>query len=128
MAINRRGGWHHRWHIDSKMVRSFIVIWLFIIISGLITFSMRFIFLTPVMPARLSPVMVTAMRLVPIAVLWTIVVAEIFITEAQIADMATNMRLYAAGGAAMIAWRTKSVIGTIIGGMSLYWLLSYLFL
>lgn len=104
------------------------MIWLFIIISGLITFSMRFIFLTPVMPARLSPVMVTAMRLVPIAVLWTIVVAEIFITEAQIADMATNMRLYAAGGAAMIAWRTKSVIGTIIGGMSLYWLLSYLFL
>lgn len=104
------------------------MIWFLIILSGLITFSMRFIFLTHVMPAHLSPLMTTAMRLVPLAVLWTIIVAEIFISDAEIADIGTNMRLYAALGAALIAWRTKSVISTIMGGMGLYWLFSYVFL
>lgn len=102
------------------------MIWLLIIVSGLITFSMRFIFLTPAMPANLSPLMLTAMRLVPIAVLWTIVVAEVFLQNGAIAELSTNIRLYAALGAAVIVMVTKSVIGTIIGGMSLYWGLSYL--
>ena len=103
------------------------MIWFLIILSGLITFSMRFIFLTPAMPANLSPLMLTAMRLVPIAVLWTIVVAEVFLQNGAIAELSTNVRLYAALGAAVIVMVTKSVIGTIIGGMSLYWGLSYLF-
>ena len=103
------------------------MIWFLIIVSGLITFSMRFIFLTPAMPANLSPLMLTAMRLVPIAVLWTIVVAEVFLQNGAIAELSTNIRLYAALGAAVIVMVTKSVIGTIIGGMSLYWGLSYLF-
>ena len=102
------------------------MIWFLIILSGLITFSMRFIFLTPAMPANLSPLMLTAMRLVPIAVLWTIVVAEVFLQNGAIAELSTNIRLYAALGAAVIVMVTKSVIGTIIGGMSLYWGLSYL--
>lgn len=102
------------------------MIWFLIIISGLITFSMRFIFLTPAMPANLSPLMLTAMRLVPIAVLWTIVVAEVFLQNGAIGEISTNIRLYAALGAAVIVMVTKSVIGTIIGGMSLYWGLSYL--
>lgn len=102
------------------------MIWFLIIVSGLITFSMRFIFLTPAMPANLSPLMLTAMRLVPIAVLWTIVVAEVFLQNGAIAELSTNIRLYAALGAAVIVMVTKSVIGTIIGGMSLYWGLSYL--
>ena len=102
------------------------MIWFLIILSGLITFSMRFIFLTPAMPANLSPLMLTAMRLVPIAVLWTIVVAEIFLQNGAIAELSTNIRLYAALGTAVIVMVTKSVIGTIIGGMSLYWGLSYL--
>ena len=71
--------------------------------------------------------MLTAMRLVPIAVLWTIVVAEVFLQNGAIAELSTNVRLYAALGAAVIVMVTKSVIGTIIGGMSLYWGLSYLF-
>lgn len=103
------------------------MIWFLIIVSGLITFSMRFIFLTPAMPANLSPLMLTAMRLVPIAVLWTIVVAEVFLQNGAIAELSTNIRLYAALSAAVIVMVTKSVIGTIIGGMSLYWGLSYLF-
>lgn len=101
------------------------MIWLIIITSGLITFAMRFIFLTPAMPSNLSPAALTAMRLVPISVLWTIVVAEVFLDGNSIADPLSNTRLYAALGAGLIAWRTKSVIGTIIGGMSLYWGLSY---
>lgn len=102
------------------------MIWVIIIISGLITFAMRFIFLTPVMPSNLSPTATTAMRLVPIAVLWTIVVAEIVLDGGQIADFTTNPRLIAAFGAGLIAWRTKSVILTIGCGLPLLWLVEYL--
>ena len=103
------------------------MIWGIIIISGLITYSMRFIFLTPVMPARLSPTTLTAMRLVPIAVLWTIVTAEIFLDGRQIADFASNNRIIAAIGAGLIAYYSKSVILTIGLGMPLLWGVTYFF-
>ena len=101
------------------------MIWLIIIASGLLTFTMRFIFLTPVMPAKLSVTATTAMRLVPIAVLWTIIVAEIFLSSGQIAELSTNPRIFAAIGAAFIAWRTKSAVLTIACGMPLLWILNY---
>lgn len=103
------------------------MIWGVIILCGLITFTMRFIFLTPVMPARLSPSALTAMRLVPIGVLWTIIIAEIFLDGSQIADPLTNTRIIAALGAGIIAWRTKSVTATIGIGMPFLWLANYLF-
>ena len=103
------------------------MIWGLIIMSGLITFGMRFVFLTPAMPKELPPMALAAMRLVPLAVLWTIVVAEVFLKDGQLADFSHNERFYAAIGAAVIAWCTKSVIATIICGMSLYWLISYVF-
>lgn len=101
------------------------MIWLLIIISGLITFAMRFVFLTPVMPAKLSPAASVAMRLVPIAVLWTIIVAEIFLSNGAIQDIGSNTRIIAAAGAALIAWRTKSVILTIGCGLPLLWAANY---
>ena len=101
------------------------MIWALIIISGLITFAMRFVFLTPVMPAKLSPTATTAMRLVPIAVLWTIVVAEIFLSNGAVADITSNTRILAALGAAFIVWRTKSVILTIGLGLPLLWAANY---
>ena len=102
------------------------MIWVIIIISGVMTFAMRFVFLTPVMPAKLSPSAATAMRLVPIAVLWTIVVAEVFLSSGMIADFTSNPRILAAGIAALIAWRTRSAIVTIACGMPLLWLFDYL--
>ena len=98
------------------------MIWLIIIMSGLITFAMRFVFLTPIMPATLSAPMTTAMRLVPIAVLWTIIVAEIFLAGPAIADVSSTTRIIAALGAGLIAWRTKSVVMTIGIGLPLLWL------
>ena len=103
------------------------MIWIIIIVSGLITFSMRFVFLTPVMPGQLSQNALTAMRLVPIAVLWTIVVAEIFLDGNHIAELASNTRIIAAIGAGLIAWRTKSVLLTIGCGLPFLWGANYLF-
>ena len=103
------------------------MIWIIIIISGLITFGMRFVFLTSAMPKQLSKDAVTAMRLVPIAVLWTIVVAEITLVGGQITDPFSNTKLLAALGAAAIAWRTKSVILTIGCGMPFLWAANYFF-
>lgn len=101
------------------------MIWGLIIISGLMTFAMRFIFLTPVMPANLSPTALTAMRLVPLAVLWTIVVAEIFLSQGGIADITSNTRILAAFGAGLIAYFTRSVILTIGCGLPLLWAANY---
>lgn len=103
------------------------MIWLIIITSGLITFGMRFVFLTSAMPRNLSKNATTAMRLVPIAVLWTIVVAEIMLAGGQVTNPLTNTKLLAALGAAIVAWRTKSVILTIGCGMPFLWAANYFF-
>lgn len=101
------------------------MIWLVIIISGMITFAMRFVFLTPLMPKDISPAMTTAMRLVPIAVLWTIIVAEIFLSGQAVADPLTNPRLYAAALALIVAWLSQSVIATIGVGLPALWAFDY---
>ncbi|MGC6517506.1 MAG: AzlD domain-containing protein [Candidatus Puniceispirillaceae bacterium] len=103
------------------------MIWLIIISSGLITFAMRFVFFTSAMPSHLSSSQLVAMRLVPVAVLWTIVVAEVFLSNGAVADLTSNPRIIAAFGAALIAYWTKSVLLTIGCGLPLLWAARYVF-
>lgn len=100
------------------------MIWWLMIISGMITFTMRFIFLTPIMPQKQPHWAERAMRLVPVSVLSTIILAEILIIDGALAPIENNPRLIAAALAAIIVMVTKSVALTIIGGLSLLWVLT----
>lgn len=100
------------------------MIWFLIIGSGLITFAMRFVFLTPAMPRQLPDWAEAAMRLVPVAVLSTIIISEVFISDGTLAPIENNPRIMAAMLAAIIAFWTKSVLLTLAGGLSCLYVLS----
>ena len=100
------------------------MIWFLIIGSGLITFAMRFVFLTPAMPRQLPDWAEAAMRLVPVAVLSTIIISEVFISDGTLAPIENNPRIMAAMLAAIIAFWTKSVLLTLAGGLCCLYVLS----
>jgi branched-subunit amino acid transport protein len=101
-------------------------IWLTIIGAGLLTFLTRlsFIFLLgrwqP--PLRLA----RALRFVPPAVLSAIIFPEVLMNGGSLHLAADNLRLWAALLAALIAWRTRSVLLTIAVGMGTLYLLTWL--
>ena len=103
------------------------MIWFLIIGSGLITFGMRFIFLTPAMPRQLPDWAEAAMRLVPVAVLSTIIISEVFISDGALPPLENNPRVMAAILAGIIAFWTKSVLLTIGCGLPLLWAARYVF-
>ena len=99
------------------------MIWFLIIGSGLITFGMRFIFLTPAMPRQLPDWAEAAMRLVPVAVLSTIIISEVFISDGALTPLENNPRVMAAILAGIAFW-TKSALLTLAGGLSCLYVLS----
>lgn len=102
------------------------MIWIIIIISGLITYGMRFVFLTSLMPKQLAPWAEFAMKMVPISVLSTIIIAEIFIIDGQIPPMEENPRFVSGFIALIVAYYTRSVLMTMASGLGFLWLLSFL--
>ena len=102
------------------------MIWLSIILGGLITYGMRFIFLTSLMPKQLPDWAEFAMKMVPIAVLSTIIIAEVFIVNGQVPAMEENPRFVSAFIALIVAYYTRSVLMTMASGLGFLWLLSFL--
>ena len=101
-------------------------IWLTIICAGLLTFLTRlsFIFLLGrwQLPLRLA----RALRFVPPAVLSAIIFPEVLINGGSLHLAVGNLRLWAALLAALVAWRTRSVLLTIAVGMGALYLLTWI--
>jgi branched-subunit amino acid transport protein len=101
-------------------------IWLTIILAGILTFLTRlsFIFLLgrwqP--PAWLG----RALRFVPPAVLSAIIFPEVLLHDGALNLAMGNLRLWAALLAAVVAWRTRSILLTILAGMAGLYLLTWL--
>ena len=102
------------------------MIWLIILLSGLITYGMRFVFLTSIMPSKLPDWAAFMMKMVPIAVLSTIIIAEIFIIDGQVPPMEENPRFVSGFIALIVAYYTRSVLLTMASGLGFLWLLSFL--
>jgi branched-subunit amino acid transport protein len=91
------------------------MVWITLILSGLLTFFTRLSFIalwgrwTP--PEWLS----RALKYVPAAVLTAIIFPEVLLREGQLAPL--NPRLLAGAVAALVAWKTKNVLLTIVVGM-----------
>lgn len=103
-----------------------VEIWLTIILAGILTFLTRlsFIFLLgrwqP--PAWLG----RALRFVPPAVLSAIIFPEVLLYDGALNLALGNLRLWAALLAAVVAWRTRSILLTILAGMAGLYLLTWL--
>ena len=102
-------------------------IWLVLILGGLLTFGMRFIFVYLLGRFEVPEMMHRALRFVPAAVLSAIIVPELLVRSDQINVSLTNFRLLAGLVAVLVAWRTKNTLLTILAGMLALLLLEFIF-
>jgi branched-subunit amino acid transport protein len=98
-------------------------IWLVMIALGLLTFLTRLSFIALLDRINLPVAFRRALRFVPIAALSAIIAPELGYYNNALALSPTNPRLLAGIVATIVAYRTKSVIWTILAGMSVFWLL-----
>ena len=101
-------------------------LWVLIILGGLATYLMRLSFIAlfgrMVIPGWLQ----RGLRYVPPAVLSAIVFPELLVRQGKIDLSLNNERLVAGGVAALIAWRTRNALWTILAGMMALYILQAL--
>ena len=86
----------------------------------LVTFGVRYPTLVLVGRFELPPMLIRALRYVPVAVLTAIVVPTALMPQGQIEVGLTNAYLYGSIAAVIIAWRTKNLLLTIALGMGIF--------
>ena len=101
------------------------MVWLMILGTAVVTFALRFSFLGTVKPHSIAPSVKEALRFVPAAVFAAIVVPQVLIRNEAIDLAPDNPRLLAAIAALAIAWLTRSVTWTLVGGMVALWLVQW---
>lgn len=101
-------------------------LWLVIVIGGLLTYALRLSFIAlfgqKEIPGRLQ----RSLRYVPPAVLSAIIFPELLLPSGAVDISLDNTRLLAGLVAAIVAWRTRSALLTILSGMIVLLLLQTL--
>ena len=101
-------------------------IWLTIVLAGALTFLTRLSFIYLLGRWQPPAWLGRALRFVPPAVLSAIIFPEVLIRNGSFDLAPANLRLWAALLAALVAWRTRSVLLTIAVGMGALYLLTWL--
>ena len=104
-----------------------MTIWLIMIALALGTFLIRISFILLFSNREIHPLIVRALRFVPASVLSALVLPQILTRNNSLRISLTNPQLIAGIIAALIAWRTKNVLFTILSGMVVLWVLQLLF-
>lgn len=99
-------------------------LWLTILGSGAVTFALRLSFIALLGRIKKTPLLLgRALRFVPAAVLTAVVMPLLFYESGAVEVSLGNERLLAGLVAVLIAWRTRSVLMTLCGGMVTLWVL-----
>lgn len=98
-------------------------LWLTMIAIGLATFTIRLSFISLFGAMEIPDMVRRALRFVPPAVLTAIIIPELLMPTGTINLSPGNDRLVAGLLAAVVAWRTKNVVLTILAGMLILYLL-----
>src|SRR5688572_18524007 len=93
----------------------------------LVTVAARYPLMVLVGKVQLPEQVIRALRYVPVAVLTAIIVPAALIPQGTIDASLKNAYLYASLITIGIAWRTKNLLATIIGGMAIFFLWRMLF-
>lgn len=101
-------------------------LWLTMIAIGLATFAIRLSFIYLFGKVEMPDLVKKALRYVPPAVLSAIVFPELLLPGGQFDLSFGNGRLIAGLLAAVVAWRTKNVVLTIVTGMAVLYILTAL--
>ena len=97
--------------------------WLAVAGAGVITFAFRLSFIALMGRIEISGLLSRALRFVPAAVFTAVVVPLLFYVNGAVEVSFGNERLLAGIAAILIAWRTRSVPLTLVGGMVTLWVL-----
>lgn len=100
-------------------------IWIAMLGVGAVTFLMRASFIVFTDPGRFPPLFRRSLAFVPPAVLAAIVAPGLFLREGALDLSMGNPRWIAGLAAILVAWRTKSVLATLLSGMAVLWLLQW---
>ena len=104
-----------------------MTVWLIMLGLAAGTFLIRASFILILGESEMDPRIARALRFVPGSVLSALVVPQILTRGNALRISMDNPQLIAAIVAAVIAWRTKNVVLTILGGMLVLWALQALF-
>ena len=100
------------------------MIWSGIIISGVITFLIRFIPMSWITSREFSPSTKNSFKYIPLAVLTPIIVNDLSIIENNSLFLIENHKLYAGLISVIVAFTTNNILATISVGMASYLLMS----
>ena len=98
-------------------------LWLTIAGAGAVTFALRLSFIALLGRTETPLFLGRALRFVPAAVLTAVVIPLLFYENGALEASLGNERLLAGLVAALVAWRTRSVLFTLGGGMATLWAL-----
>ena len=101
------------------------LVWVAIALTGAGTFLLRFAGIGLLGKRPLPQWLARPLRYVPAAVFAALVVPTVVLGGPDPGLVAGNMRLPAAIAAAVTAWRTRSVLLTLVVGMGTLWLLEW---
>ena len=102
---------------------STMTLWLAVAGAGAITFALRLSFIALLGRIEIPPLLGRALRFVPAAVFTAVVIPLLFYVDGAVEVSFGNERLLAGLAAVLIAWRTRSVPLTLVGGMLVLWTL-----
>lgn len=102
-------------------------IWLLFLAVGLGTFTLRFLFIYLFGKIEMPEWLRRALRFVPAAALAALVFPALTHPSGHLDISLQNFRLLAGLGGALVAWRTRNVLLTILVGMALLWTLQAVF-
>lgn len=101
-------------------------IWLIMILAGLITYLLRLSFIQLFGLIKVPPRLISALRYVPAAVFSAIIFPELLMPDGALSLTWKNSHLLAGVLAVLVAWKTRSVVWTILSGMLALLALQYL--
>lgn len=103
-----------------------MTLWLIILGMVVVTYSVRLSVIALLGQADLPDQLRRALRYVPPAALSAIVFPELVMPEGSFDVSFGNLRLIAGISAVLVAYYTRSTLGTIAAGMVILWVLSAL--
>jgi branched-subunit amino acid transport protein len=104
-----------------------MTVWVIMLGLAVGTFLLRSSFILVLGEHEVHPLMERALRFVPASVLFALVVPEILSRHTAVLVSPQNPQLVAGIAAGIVAWRSKSVVLTILVGMCTLWALEALF-
>jgi branched-subunit amino acid transport protein len=102
-------------------------LWLLFLMIGLATFLMRFSFIFLIGKISLPEWLRRALRFVPASVLAALVFPALTHPTGVLDLTLGNFRLMAGLAGAVVAWRTRNVLLTLLSGMLVLWALQAIF-